>query len=295
MKRLIITIIIFAWSMTLAGCGTTQNHAQIAATTTPVYSFTSQLCTGTGIEVTKLVTENVSCLHDYSLKVSQMRVIESADLVVISGAGIDNFLNDALPSDKKTIDASLGVPLLSGDHHHGDGHKDENTHKDTYDPHIWLSPTNAKIMSQTICQGLVEAYPQHKQQFERNLLELEARLNTLSEHAKAELSDLSGRDILTFHDGFVYMAKAFDLNIIHAIEEESGSEASAAELIEICRIIEDHQLNCIFTERNGSSAAASIIANQTGVSVYSLDMAMSGDDYFDAMYDNITTLKEALE
>ena len=56
-----------------------------------------------------------------------------------------------------------------------------------------------------------------------------------------------------------------------------------------------HLLPAIFTERSGSVSAASIIARETGVKVYQLDMAMAGDDYFAAMYHNIDTLKEALQ
>ena len=51
----------------------------------------------------------------------------------------------------------------------------------------------------------------------------------------------------------------------------------------------------IFVEENGSGSAASIIAAETGVSLSTLSMAMSGDDYFEAMYANIDALKEALK
>ena len=78
------------------------------------------------------------------------------------------------------------------------------------------------------------------------------------------------------------------------MEEESGSEASAAELKELIYLVREHRLPAIFTEKSGSASAAGIISKETGASVYSLDMAMSGDSYFDAMYHNIDTLKEAL-
>ena len=61
MKKLIVLLILFA--LLLAGCAT-QNTAQIAATTLPVYEFSVALCEGTDLAVTRLVTENVSCLHD---------------------------------------------------------------------------------------------------------------------------------------------------------------------------------------------------------------------------------------
>ena len=39
---------------------------------------------------------------------------------------------------------------------------------------------------------------------------------------------------------------------------------------------------------------AEMIAAETGCKLYALDMAMSGDSYFTAMYHNIDTIKEAL-
>ena len=54
----------------LSGCGSQVQTADIAATTLPVYEFTMRLCQGTGLTVTRLVTESVSCLHDYSLNVN---------------------------------------------------------------------------------------------------------------------------------------------------------------------------------------------------------------------------------
>ena len=69
-----------------AGCQAAPT-ADIAATTLPVYEFTSRLCEGTSLTVTPIVTEAVSCLHDYSLSVEQMRTIASSKMVIISGGG----------------------------------------------------------------------------------------------------------------------------------------------------------------------------------------------------------------
>ncbi len=57
----------------------------------------------------------------------------------------------------------------------------------------------------------------------------------------------------------------------------------------------NHALPAIFTERSGSSSAAGVIAAETGANIFTLDMAMAGDSWFAAMYQNIDTLKEALE
>ena len=85
-----------------------------------------------------------------------------------------------------------------------------------------------------------------------------------------------------------------EVTILEAVEEESGSEASAQELKHLIGVVRENDLPAIFTERNGSTSAAGVISRETGVTVYSLDMAMAGDSYFDAMYRNIDTIKEAL-
>lgn len=290
MKNCISVFLILC--LLLAGCSSQQEPAQVAATTLPVWEFTTRLCEGTGITVTRLVTESVSCLHDYTLQVGQMRAIEAAEVVVVSGAGLEEFLEDALHSAQTTIDASTGIALICPD----DGHNhDDHGHHHENDPHIWLSPANAAVMARNICAGLTTQYPQYAEDFEANLAGLLADLDTLDAYGKAQLSHLSCRDIITFHDGFGYFAEHYGLHILRAVEEESGSEASAEELIELIEEVEHHHLPVIFVEANGADAAARTISAETGVKIYTLDMAMAGDSYFDAMYRNIDTLKEALE
>ena len=128
-----------------------------------------------------------------------------------------------------------------------------------------------------------------------NLEALLADLDALLAYGKAQLSELSCREIITFHDGFAYFADTFGLTILEAVEEESGSEASAMELKTLIRLTREHDLPAIFMEVNGSCSAAEVIARETGAGLYTLDMAMSGSSYFDAMYRNIDTIKEALE
>ena len=290
MKKLIA---IFTVLLLLSGCGAQAEPARIAATTLPVYEFTSRICEGSGLTVTRLVTESVSCLHDYSLNVEQVRVAEGAELVIISGAGLEEFMEDLL-HDKDVIDCSSGIEVHECHDHHDHG-AEEHSHSHEVDSHIWLSPENAKAMAANICAGLAERYPEHSALFEHNLAELTEELEALRIYGEEALSNLSCREIITFHDGFGYLAESFDLHILKAVEEESGSEASASELKELIGIVREHGLPAIFTEANGSVSAASIIAAETGAAVYALDMAMAGDSWFDAMYHNIETLKEALQ
>lgn len=286
MKAIAKYLIIAILCLSLSGC-VYEQPAQIAATTAPVWQFATALCEGTSLRVSRVVTENVSCLHDYTLTVSQMKMVESAELIVISGAGLEQFMGDLLEGHP-VLDASENVSLLKTQEHHEEHDIEE-------DPHIWLSPVNAQIMAQNICDGLSAQYPQYADTFESNLGGLIDQLQELQSYGESSLEQLSCRELITFHDGFGYLADAFDLHILDAIEEESGSEASAQELIELVELVEEHNLPTVFTELNGSASAASVICAETGIDSFALDMSMSGDDYFASMYYNIDTLKEALQ
>ena len=288
--------VILALLILLSGCAPTP-PADIAATTLPVYDFTCRITAGSGLTVERLVTEEVSCLHDYTLTVGQMKAIEGAQVVVLSGAGLEEFLGDALDSANAVIDSSENIPLLESEvHHHHEGKEPaEEAHDHAHDPHLWLSPACAAQQAQNICAGLSAEYPEYAALFEENLALLLSDLQKLEDYGRAQLSNLRCREILTFHDGFAYLADAFGIEIVEAIEEESGAEASAKELIHMIEEVRHHDIRAIFVEENGSGSAASIIAAETGATCSTLSMAMSGDDYFAAMYANIDALKEALQ
>lgn len=298
MKKLSILLTLLVL-VSMCGCSKSEPSAQIAATTLPVYTFTEQLCQGTGLRVAQLVTEQISCLHDYSLQVRQMRLVESAETVILSGAGLEDFLSDALHSATSVIDASEGVSLLCSTHEHDHTHSHEHDHGSTsqsdFDPHIWLSPANARIMAHNICHGLIDQYPQYADTFQKNLQTLDSQFTQLEAYGSEALAQLRSRNMITFHDGFSYFADAFDLTILEAVEEESGSEASAFEIIHLTELIREHKLPAIFTEINGSASAASIIAAETDIPVFTISTGLSGKNYFDMMYDNINTIKEALQ
>ena len=290
-----ICLILLLVCLLLSGCQTADTPAMVVATTLPVYDFTVALCQSTDITVERLINESVSCLHDYSLSVSQVKAVESAEIIVCSGAGLEDFLSDLLESSVK-VDASAGISLLCTSHSHDHDDHAHHAHKDAqeFDAHIWLSPANASCMAKNIAAGLIDHYPQHEQQIQNNLTALLQNLDVLQQYGQQTLSELRSRDLITFHDGFSYFADSFDLHILEAVEEESGSEASAKELIHLITLVQDYKLPAIFTETHGSVSAANVISRETGANIYALDMCMGDTGYFEAMYRNIDTIKEAL-
>ena len=152
-KRIIPLLLILA--LCLAGCGSggsvgTENaRMRVVTTTYPIYLFTSALTRDVdGVVVERLDTGSTSCLHDYTLSVNDMKKVADADVIALNGAGLEDFMDDALAtSNAAVIDCDQGVDLLPAlnshdveedhahdahDHDHGD-----HDHGDI-DPHYWM-------------------------------------------------------------------------------------------------------------------------------------------------------------
>lgn len=284
MNKRIFALLAALLLLTVSGCAkkqasSEQAKADILATTQPVYQLATALTDGTGLTSALLISEPVSCLHDYTLTVSQMEKIEGAQLILESGLGLEDFMADAL-SGKTRIDISSGLSTLTGD--------------EGIDPHWWLDPTRFRQAAALAAQELGAQYPEFSDQFAENLAAFDRKLSDLQVYGDEALSSLSCRELVTFHDGFSYFADSFGLTIAAAMEVESGSEPSAKELESIISIVEENRIPAVFYETNGESGSAEVVANETGCSVWTLDMAISSSDYFAAMRENIDIVKEAL-
>lgn len=77
------------------------------------------------IEVKSLTKMNTGCLHDYQLTTKDMKLIATADVLVINGGGMEAFIEDVKTNypNLKIIDASQGISMLHG---HEEEHKDEH-------------------------------------------------------------------------------------------------------------------------------------------------------------------------
>ena len=281
MKQRIFAILL-ALALLLSGCAAQKSEpsADILATTAPVAQIVGAVTAGSGLTVATLISEPVSCVHDYALSVDQMRAVEQAKHIVISGAGLEEFMADVLTS-RAVIDASEGLALLPGE-------------EGESDPHTWLAPENMIAMTRTVEAALAAEYPQHAALFAENADIWCEKLDELQSYGEQHLADLSCRRLVTFHDGFAYFAKAFDLEIAASMEIEAGSEPSARELEEIISLLQDQNIPAVFTEINGTADAAELVARETGCAVFSLDTAISSVNYLSAMTQNIDTIKEAL-
>lgn len=320
MARNLLFSILLSLCLGLTACAPAAQTAQaddgtthIVATTYPVYLFTSELVKGAeNISVDLMIDQPISCLHDYTLSVKDMKTLERADLIVLNGAGLEETMEDALTtvSDTPQIDCSQGIDLLESshdhdghDHAHGDedaDHAEPAGHAHESDPHIWMDPLRASQMLENLATGLSDFDPANTALYQTNLQLAQEQINTAYPQMQAALQDLSCRELITFHDGFTYFAETFDLDIVRAIEEEAGSEASAKDVMEIVEEIEHHHIPAIFTEVNGSDATAQMIHRECGVAVRPLTLMMGATDdtpgiacYLDLLWSDVNTLREA--
>ena len=302
MKRpilsMLLSVLLLLPGCTQAPSGSSQEEGlTVLATTYPVYLFARTVAQGVeGVTVERLNTGSVSCLHDYTLSVDDMKKIEGADVIAMNGAGLEDFMDDALAaSSAAVIDCSQGVALLeNADHIHeeGDGGHDHGH----WDPHYWMDPGNAAVMVRNLQEGFALADPDHGDAYARNGEEAAGQLPSFAGDCTQALEGAEGAALITFHDGFQYFARAYGLPLLAAIEEEAGSEASAKEIQEITALVKEYDLPVIFTEVNGSDATAQAIARETGCAVAQLTMLMDGPEegdlstYLEGVRSNVNTI-----
>ena len=308
MRKRAILALLLVLSLLLSGCGSAQGEEEtearltILAATYPVYLAVQAVTEGVdGVAVERLNTGEVSCLHDYTLTVTDMKKIETADVIALNGADLEEFMEDALAaSSALVIDCSEGVSLLeNADHVHTEG--DDGHDHGHFDPHYWMDPANLVQVVANLQSGLAQADPDHRDLYQENarsaaaqLERWDADLSDMVQAARADGVEIAG--LVTFHDGFRYFAQALDLPLLASIEEEEGSEASAKEINEITGLVKEYDLPVIFTEVNGSDATAQAISRETGCAVAQLTMLMDDpeegglENYYNGMLDNVTAI-----
>ena len=306
--------------LTLTACGPASQEVSedetftLVTTTYPVYLLAKEVTRDVeGITVTCMINQGIGCLHDYTLSIHDMKILDRADLLALSGAGLEDSMADAIASANcPQIDCSAGIQLLESCHEHDHAHdhdldaseeaeEDDHGHHHEHDNHIWMDPLRAGQMIQNLADGLAQADPANGETYLANAQAASALLAEAHEEIFASLAYLSCRDLITFHDGFAYFADTFNLTILRSMEEEAGSEASAHDVVELLEEIHHHALPAIFTEVNGGTATAEMIQRECGIPIYALDMMMSGPTedvngihtYLDRIIQNAETLQEA--
>ena len=263
------------------------------ATTTQVTEFTSTVV-GTAGTVTGLIQPNQSA-HSFDPSAKQLLLLSQADAVVINGADLEPWLQDALSAANfsgEVITASTGIPLIESD------------------PHVWTSPKNAQQMVDNIKTGL-DGLPgiteEQKKTFETNADAYDVQLDALNTWITTNIDQVPAaqRLLVTNHDAFTYFVDAYGINFLGSIipSFDDNAEPSAAELDSLIALIKNSGATAIFSEASISPKLAKTIASEAGVKVYSGDNALysdslgvsgsDGETYIKATIHNVTMLMNA--
>lgn len=290
--------------MVTAGCAAQEGTAEeklIVTSFYPMYVFTQNVAAGVeGVRVENMAQQSVGCLHDYQLQTRDMAMIEEADVLVINGGGMEQFMDKvtAQRADLPVIDASEGISMLaSGEdaHDHEEGHDHEG---EVLNAHVWLDPALAAVQVQNIASGLAAADPQNAQAYQANAQAYVERILAMNEEIAAQLAPFAGSEIITFHEAFTYFADAYGLVVAGVIANEPGEEPSTRQIAQTCDLVRELGVKALFVEPQYPQQAAETIARETGAAIYTLDPAVSGDgtpgSYETIMRANAQVLTEAL-
>lgn len=296
--RMPAAMIAGATAFALAGCATPGSDGSgasgdftVVASTTQVADFTRALV-GESATVTQLVQPDQSA-HSFDPSAQQLRALGEADALVVNGAGLEEWLDDAVAAsgfDGVLIESSEGIELGGEAHDHDDGdeanseaaHEGE-AHDDHAegDPHIWTDPHNAERMVENIAHGLEELDGADADAIAANEDLYLAQLAALDEwvHENIEAVPADRRLLVSNHDAFTYFTAAYDITFVGSIipSFDDNAEPSAAEIDELVAAIEKTGVRGVFSEASISPRAAETIAAEAGVTVYSGEDALYGD------------------
>ena len=240
------------------------------------------------VNVKNMSESHSGCLHDYHLDTKDMKQIEEADVFIINGAGLENFLDKVYDREGlKVIDVSENLELL------------DSKFTDEPNEHTWLSITNAISQVETIGNELAKLDIDNADKYLGNTREYVNRLKSLRNELRESLYEVKDDiKIVTTHDAFPYFAEDFDLEIVDVIEREEGESPTQKDMKNIIDNIKTNDVCGIFIEPDYSSKLAETISREGNVNVYTLDSITSGngelDDYENKMRNNIKVIKDSL-
>lgn len=224
---------------------------------------------GSLVKVTALIPPGASP-HTYEPTPGLLQEVSQAKLLAKVGSGIEFELSwmDHLVSMNPTmhvVDCSSGVELIEtgeeaeedaeeeaeGEHHHG-----------AYDPHIWLSPMNAKIMVENMYQGLVQIDPENQEYYETNKEAYFTELDALDANISQALTGTEVDKIMVYHPSWAYFCKDYGLTQIPI--EAAGKEPTPQGLMSLIDQARADNITVIFASPQFSTTSAETIAAEIG-------------------------------
>ena len=251
----------------------------------PIYSWTVNVA-GKHARVENLLSANAEP-HEYAFTTRDVRKLNSADLVIINGLGLENWITKwqaaAKPQPAKVITLSdaLTPHLIDGN------------------PHFWLDPQLASAAVSNIAAALQRIDPANSSAYASNATAYVTRLHKLDAEFREAVAALTNRALVTYHDAFPYLARRYEFKIAGVVETIPEVEPTPRHLEQLRKTMQDHGIRTIFIPPHSHSRLARQLAKDWKMRIAVLDTLESGalkaDAYEAGMRANLKSLTNALK
>lgn len=263
MKK-IISLLLLLCLIPLSGCKSNDKSTdkiQIIATLFPQYDFARQIG-GDKVEVTLLLPAGAES-HSYDPTPSDMLTISKSDLFIYTGDNMEPWAGDIASSvggGVKIVDASVGATFESKE--------DDHDHEHLLDPHIWLDFDNAKTMCDNIYNALIEASPENKGYFEKNLNAYKEKLTQLDEKYASTLSEAEKDIIFGGKFALGYLFHRYDISYMSAYDScSANSEPSIADTAFLANFVATNDIKAVYCQEYTDPKVAREIASYNNAEV----------------------------
>ncbi|MFQ2101900.1 zinc ABC transporter substrate-binding protein ZnuA [Aeromonas sanarellii] len=241
-----------------------------------------------GVSEPKVLLPTGASPHDYSLRPSDMRSINEADLLVWVGPELESFMAKPLAKHPHALTLTLvpGMPLFNyatqanhddHDHEHeahehgdqDDGH--EGHHHEGVDPHLWLGPAQAKVIATAIATELGKQDPANQARYAANLAAFKGKVDARDKVIAEQMKAVNEKGYFVFHEAYGYWERHYGMSSRGHFTVSPERRPGAKTLVEIRKALEEKQASCIYAEPQFSPAVIESVARNTGARVLLLD------------------------
>jgi anchored repeat ABC transporter substrate-binding protein len=158
------------------------------------------------------------------------------------------------------------------------------------DPHLWHDARNAMAYVELIRDTLIDADPAGAADYRRNASAYLGRLERLDRYVRRQIRAIprDRRQLVTTHDAFGYLGKAYGIQIAGFVTPNPAVEPSLADRRKLLRTIRDLRVPAVFLEPNLAARSSTLeeVARDQDVAVCPL--------YGDALDDHVTSYVELM-
>ena len=244
---------------------------KVVASIKPVQSLAARVMAGVGTP--SLLVAGAASPHSYSLKPSDMKALEDADLVFWIGPAFETFLAQPIAAAKIDAIALTDAPGVAALRGRTGGLWDSSVQaKDAgIDPHLWLDIANGQAMAREIAARLSAVDAVNAPRYAANAKALLADLEALDAELRAQLAPVRDKPFIIFHDATRYFEARYGLAGAGAVTLGPDRPPGARRVDALRARIHQNDITCLFAEPQFEPKLITTLAGDAPVETAVLD------------------------